>query len=87
MRTSRKTDYRSRTIAKNNFSGIDLSQGLDLEPPSLSPYFLLRTFMSEICYYPAAPRFILCECEESCKKKITNLLHSAFVIRRSFENY
>ena len=41
MRTSRKTDFRSRDIAKNNFSGIDISQGLDLDPPSLSPYFLL----------------------------------------------
>ena len=35
MRTSRKD------ITKNNFSGIDISQGLELEPPSLSPYFLL----------------------------------------------
>ena len=26
MRTSRKTDFRSRDIAKNNFSGIDISQ-------------------------------------------------------------
>ena len=41
MRTSRKTDFCWRDIAKNNFSGIDISQGLDLEPPSLSPYFLL----------------------------------------------
>ena len=38
MRTSRKTDFRLRDIAKNNFSGIDISQGLNLEPPS---YFLL----------------------------------------------
>ena len=41
MRMSRKTDFRSRDVAKNNFSGIDISQDLDLEPPSLSPYFLL----------------------------------------------
>ena len=41
MRTSRKTDFRSRDIARNNFSGIDISQGLDLESPPLSPYFLL----------------------------------------------
>ena len=41
MRLSRKTDLRSRDIAKNNFSGIDISQGLDLERPSLSTYFLL----------------------------------------------
>ena len=40
MRTSLKTDFRSRDIAKNNFRGIDISQGLDLEAPSLSPYFL-----------------------------------------------
>ena len=40
MRTSRKTD-RSRDIEKNNFGGIGIYQGLDLEPPSLSPYFLL----------------------------------------------
>ena len=36
-----KTDFRSRDITKNNFNGIDISQGLDLEPPSLFPYFLL----------------------------------------------
>ena len=42
MRTSRRTDFRSRDIAKNNFSGIDISQGLDLEFPSQSPYFLLQ---------------------------------------------
>ena len=41
MRTSRKTNLRLRDIAKNNLSGIDISQGLDLEPPPLSPYFLL----------------------------------------------
>ena len=41
MRTCRKTYFRSRVIAKNNFSGIDISQGLDLERPSLSPCFLL----------------------------------------------
>ena len=40
MRRSRKTD-RSRDIAKNNFSGIDISKGLDQESPSLSLYFLL----------------------------------------------
>ena len=38
MRTSRKTDFRS---SKNNFRGHDISQGLDREPPSLSPHFLL----------------------------------------------
>ena len=42
MRTSRKIDFRSRDIAKKkNLSAIDISQGLDLEPPALSPYFLL----------------------------------------------
>ena len=41
----RKTDFRSRDIAKNNFSGIDISQGLGLERPCLSPYFLLFSFM------------------------------------------
>ena len=46
MGTSRKTDFRSRDIAKNNFSGIDISQGLDLEPPSLSPHFLLLIYYS-----------------------------------------
>ena len=40
-----KTDFRSRDIAKNNFSGIDISQAVDLEPPSLSPYFLLSIFI------------------------------------------
>ena len=38
MRTYRKTDFRS---SKNNFRGHDISQGLDREPPSLSPHFLL----------------------------------------------
>ena len=40
MPTSRKTDFRSKDIAKNSFSGVDISQGLELEPPSLSPSFL-----------------------------------------------
>ena len=31
-------DFRS---SKNNFRGHDISQGLDWEPPSLSPHFLL----------------------------------------------
>ena len=31
-------DFRS---SKNNFRGHDISQGLDREPPSLSPHFLL----------------------------------------------
>ena len=44
MQTSRKTDFRSRDIAKNNFNGIDISQGLKLEPPSLSPYFPLEMY-------------------------------------------
>ena len=38
MRTSRKKDFRS---SKNNFHGHDISQGLDREPPSLCPHFLL----------------------------------------------
>ena len=46
MRTSRKIDFRSRDIAKNNFSGIAISQDLDLEPPSLSPYILLYNCMN-----------------------------------------
>ena len=51
MRTSQKTDFRSRDIAKNNFSGIDISQGLDLEPSSLSPYFLLLLIKITIKVY------------------------------------
>ena len=38
MRTSRKTDFPS---SKNNFRGHDISPGLDREPPSPSPHFLL----------------------------------------------
>ena len=38
MRTSPAEDFRS---SKNNFRGHDISQGLDREPPSLSPHFLL----------------------------------------------
>ena len=44
MRTSRKTDFRWNKdfrSSKNNFRGHDISQGLDWEPPSLSPHFLL----------------------------------------------
>ena len=44
MRTSRKTDFRWNKqfrSSKNNFRGHDISQGLDREPPSLSPHFLL----------------------------------------------
>ena len=37
---SRKTDFRS---SKNSFHGHDISQGLDREPPSLSPHFLLHS--------------------------------------------
>ena len=44
MQRSWNTDFRSRDSAKNNFSGIDITQGLDLEPPSLSPYFLLVVY-------------------------------------------
>ena len=43
MRSFRKTDFRSRDIANNNFIGIDISHGLDLEPRSLFRYFLLIT--------------------------------------------
>ena len=50
MRTSRKTDFRSRDIAKNNFSGIDISQGMDLELPS--PYFLLLKDIKTKCLCP-----------------------------------
>ena len=44
MRTSRKTDFhynKDFRSSKNNFRGHDISQGLDREPPSLSPHFLL----------------------------------------------
>ena len=44
MQRSWNTDFRSRDSAKNNFSGIDITQGLDLVPPSLSPYFLLVVY-------------------------------------------
>ena len=50
MRTSRKTDFmhaRKKDFSSsiNNFSGHDISQGLDREPPSLSPHFLLLLIM------------------------------------------
>ena len=48
MWTSRKTDFRSRDVAKNNFSGIDISQGLDLVFPSLSLHFLLITIRKKV---------------------------------------
>ena len=44
-------ETRSRCFrqSKNNFSGIDISQGLDWEPPSLSPHFLLVWTVD--CYF------------------------------------
>ena len=39
MRKSLKTDFRSRNIAKNNFTGIDISQ--DLDAPLSVPLFSL----------------------------------------------
>ena len=76
MRTSRKTDFRSRDIAKNNFSEIDISQDLDLESPSLSSYFLRRKLiitcsLSTVCallllevapLLPAANNSFCCVC-------------------------
>ena len=50
MRTSRKTDFRYNKdfrSSKNNFRGHDISQGLDREPPSLSPHFLLARAFRE----------------------------------------
>ena len=44
MRTSRNTDFRWNKdfrSSKNNFRRHDISQGLDREPPFLSPHFLL----------------------------------------------
>ena len=38
LHTDVSEDFRS---SKNNFCGNDISQGLDREPPSLSPHFLL----------------------------------------------
>ena len=41
-RLGRQTSARTKTFARlNNFRGHDISQGLDREPPSLSPHFLL----------------------------------------------
>ena len=48
MRTSRKTDLRLNKdlrSSKNNFRGHGIAQGLDREPPSLSPHFLFPTYM------------------------------------------
>ena len=58
MRTSRKTDFRS---SKNNFREHDISQGLDREPPSLSPHFLLTVLLLSYLFYfvarwPRRPR-------------------------------
>ena len=50
MRTSRKTDFRQNKdfrSSKNNFRGHDISQGLDREPPSLFPHFLLVLLKSK----------------------------------------
>ena len=52
MWTSRKTDFRWNKdfrSSENNFRGHDISQGLDWEPPSLSPHFLLLYYTACIC--------------------------------------
>ena len=52
MRTSRKTDLRQNKdfrSSKNNFRGHDISQGLDREPLSLSPHFLLTLVIASVC--------------------------------------
>ena len=36
-----KTDFRSKWPSKNNFTELDISQSLDWQYPSLSPYYLL----------------------------------------------
>ena len=36
-----KTDFRSKWPSKNNFTELGISQSLDWQCPSLSPYFLL----------------------------------------------
>ena len=36
-------------LSKNNFRGHDISQGLDREPPSLSPHFLLIKWVLTGC--------------------------------------
>ena len=40
--------FESKSI--NNFSGIDISQSVDLERPSLSPHFLLTLTLSLAAY-------------------------------------
>ena len=35
------SDFRCKWPSKNNFSELDISQSLDWQCPSLSPYFLL----------------------------------------------
>jgi len=36
------SDFRCKWPSKNNFSELDISQSLDWQCPSLSPYFLLK---------------------------------------------
>ena len=38
------SDFRCKWPSKNNFSELDISQSLDWQCPSLSPYFLLLWF-------------------------------------------
>jgi len=58
-----KTDFRSKWPSKNNFTELGISQSLDWQCPSLSPYYLLvelkeglyllrnLAFQRRQCYY------------------------------------
>ena len=70
MRTSRKRDFRS---SKNNFRGHDISQGLDREPSSLSPHFLLITTRRNIHKHLLSSE----RCRQSCCADCFEILDSA----------
>ena len=85
MRTSRKTDFRWNKdfrSPKNNFRGHDISQGLDREPPSLFPHFLLWSFISCDCSCRGHPSLI----SKSIKKFPKVLSHTKSKYKRRHDD-
>ena len=80
MRTSPKTHfYKTKDLrsSKNNFRGHDISQGLDREPLSLSPHFLLIAGVS-----PATARPFIGEFITSNNKTVPAKCHEEATLRK-----